>query len=346
MKQVEVLSKKKELYIHLFFLLFLIYVNFIHLDYSAPYLISFSSFSLFSITANIVFLITFYFHYFVVMPKIIHHFNWKKILVGFAATYGVFVILRYLIEQVITVWIWGAQNYYPGTPVLFYLFDNIYFSAMSIVISTIVFIVIHFIRSLQLNQIFLKEKNEAELRFLKSKINPHFIFNTLNNIYYLVYQKSEQALPAIDKLSKLMRYLTYETNQHNIELQKEIDYINDFIALEKLRIAGKTNINLTFNVEDLALKIPPLLLLPFIENCFKHGIVTDKEHPLIITITQKDNQLELFTQNKINTYQKDTTKGIGLSNIRQRLELQFPNKHSLIIQQDSSIFTSQLTITL
>lgn len=346
MKPLKVLSTKEEVRLHVFLWLFLIYVRYIHLDYNAPYLVTFTDFSLFNNTFVIIFVSVFYFHYLCIMPRVMQKFTWKRVLIGLLLAYVFFTLIRVVIEQVITVWIWGLQNYFPGTPAWYYIFDNIYFSMIPIAISTITYIIIHLVRSLQLNQIIEQEKNEVELRFLKSQINPHFIFNTLNNIYSLVYQKSEQALPAIDKLSQLMRYMTYETDRGNIELQKEINYIQDFIDLEKMRIAGQTNIVVYIDIENPSLLIPPLLLLPFIENGFKHGILTDQEHPFTITIKQHNNLLEIHTQNKTNNYNKDKTSGIGLANIHKRLDLQFPNKHILNITEEENIFTCQLSIEL
>lgn len=346
MKTVEVLSIQKERKLHLLLWLFIIYIYYVHLDYNAPYLIRFTDFSILNNTTAIIFVSVFYFHYLYIMPQVMKSFTWKKVFLGWLSSYLFFLVIRAFIEQGVILWIWGVQNYYPGTPVLFYIFDNLYFSLIPILSSTITFIIIYLIRSLQLNQIIKQEKNEVELRFLKSQINPHFVFNTLNNIYSLVYQKSEQALPAIDKLSQLMRYMTYETDTDHIELQKEINYIQDFIDLEKMRIAGQTHIILDIDIENPSLLIPPLLLLPFIENGFKHGILTDQEHPFTIAIKQHNNLLEIDTQNKTNNYNKDKTSGIGLANIHKRLDLQFPNKHTLNITEEENIFTCQLSIEL
>ncbi|KUF43952.1 histidine kinase [Myroides marinus] len=346
MKTVEVLSKKEEIRLHLFLGLLLIYIRYVHVDYNAPYFVSFTDFSLFNNTTVIIFISIFYFHYLYVMPRVMRKFTWQNVCLGWLASYFLFLGIRALIEQVLTVWIWGQQNYFPGTPVWYYIFDNFYFSLFSIGIATAMYIIIYLIRSLQLNQIIQQEKNEAELRFLKSQINPHFVFNTLNNIYYLVYQKSKQALPAIDKMSQLMRYMTYETSENSIELQKEINYIKDFIDLEKMRIAGDVYLKLDIQINTPNLLIPPLLLLPFIENGFKHGVLTNVTHPFTIQITQIDNTLELYTQNKCNNYNKDETSGVGLSNIQKRLALQFANKHTLIIKEEENIFTCKLTIKL
>lgn len=346
MKPIEVLSTKEEVRLHAFLWLFLIYARYVHLDYNAPYLVTFTDFSLFNNTFVIIFVTVFYFHYLCIMPRVMQKFTWKRVFLGLLAAYVFFTLIRAIIEQVITVWIWGLQNYFPGTPAWFYITDNIYFSMIPIAMATITYIIIHLIRSLQLNKIIQEQKNDAELRFLKSQINPHFIFNTLNNIYSLVYRKSDKALPAIDKLSQLMRYMTYETEHNNVELQKEINYIQDFIDLEKMRIAGEVQLELTIDIENPNLLIPPLLLLPFIENGFKHGLLTETEHPFTILITQKGNHLELYTQNKSNKYNKDMTSGIGLTNIRKRLDLQFPTKHNLTITEEENIFTCQLTIEL
>lgn len=203
-----------------------------------------------------------------------------------------------------------------------------------------------FVQSQQEKAEALALKTEAEINFLKSQVNPHFIFNTMNNIYYLVYQKSDLALPAIEKLSQLMRYVTYESQQQTVFLAAEIDYIESYIELECMRIQGEKHIQLKKNIQHDQVQIPPLLLLPFVENAFKHGVVTDPAHPFILTITQEKHRLVFETQNKINTYQKDKQQGIGIENIRKRLALHFPERHTLSITQTETSYLCNLTIQL
>ncbi|WP_267740286.1 sensor histidine kinase [Myroides injenensis] len=342
----KVLSRKKEIQFHLIFWLLLAYFKYVNITVTAPYFISPINFNLFDYTWMFIFITIFYFHYIVIMPKWAKKFTIATFLKGYLTSYLLYILLRSFIEQGITEWIWGQINYYEDTSIGFYFFDNIYFSSFPIILSSLLFIIINYIRTLQYNQVVLEENKQSELRFLKAQINPHFVFNTLNNIYYLVYQKSEKALPALDKLSQLMRFITYETHHNRISLDKELNYIQDLIDLELLRIAGKPNVVYLTDIENKDLQIPPLLLLPFVENGFKHGILNDENSPFTISIKQYNTTLQLFTTNSINHAIKDKTSGVGLDNIKRRLELEFPNQYLLSITNENNIFICELTISL
>ena len=212
--------------------------------------------------------------------------------------------------------------------------------------SSVLWFIVNMLR-LQKEQITLLEsKRETEINFLKSQINPHFIFNTLNNIYYLVFEKSEKALPAVEQLSGLMRYMTYESQNETIALQREVAYIDDFISLESMRISGDAQVIFKKNIENPECRIPPLLLIPFVENGFKHGILNNPEQPFTIELTQNKNHLILQTQNSINNYKKDHQSGVGIENIKKRLQLYFPDKHSLDITTKENMYSVKLDIIL
>lgn len=190
------------------------------------------------------------------------------------------------------------------------------------------------------------EKLNAELAFLKSQINPHFLFNSLNNIYSLAYQKSDKAPEAILKLSEIMRYMLYESNDEKVSLEEEINYLENYIDLQKLRVKEQVYLELTINVDNYQHRIMPLLVISFLENVFKHGVATDKAHPIRITVEVNNNRLHFKAQNKKNKLNKDKTGGIGLTNLKRRLELGYPDKHTFIIQDNEDYYSSELFVYL
>ncbi|MBB1140179.1 sensor histidine kinase [Myroides sp. WP-1] len=291
-------------------------------------------------------MVVFYLNYFYVIPTFIGSKKFGRILFGVLLIFAIFIGLRYFVEEYLLNVLYGFTNYNPILPTSFYIFDNLYFASLSIIPSITIWFIVHFVQSQKEKTEVIALKTEAEINFLKSQVNPHFIFNTMNNIYYLVYQKSDLALPAIEKLSQLMRYVTYDSQEKTVALSAEIAYIESYIELECMRIEGQKHIVFNKDVEQPLTQIPPLLLLPFVENAFKHGKVTDVNQPYILSIVQKKNTLVFESTNAVNTYQKDQQKGIGVANIEKRLALYFPNRHQITIQQTESTYFCKLTIEL
>lgn len=297
-------------------------------------------------STSFLYVMVFYLNYLVVLPKFFDATNIKRLLLAIVALFALFIGMRYLIEEVLFLKFLGFHNYYEGVTISYYIYDNIYYGSRPIVASSVMWFIVNILR-LQKEQVRLVEsKRETEINFLKSQINPHFIFNTLNNIYYLVFEKSEKSLRAIEQLSGLMRYMTYESQNETIAIQREIDYIEDFIQLESMRISGSTHIIFEKKIDNMELRIPPLLFIPFIENGFKHGIVNDPQHPFAIKLTQSRKHLILETENSINKYKKDIHSGVGTENIKKRLQLYFPGKHSLEIATADNKYYVKLSIEL
>jgi two-component system LytT family sensor kinase len=193
------------------------------------------------------------------------------------------------------------------------------------------------------------QKLQAELSFLKMQVNPHFLFNALNNIYSLaVMEKGQKTGDSIMKLSDLMRYVLYEKEdeQNRVSLDKEIRHINSYIDLEKLRHAGDIYINFAIEGDTNGKRIAPLLLFPLIENACKHGILTDPENPVNIQLTISDHQLYFTIENTINTYLKDKVGGIGIPNVQKRLDLLYGGKSSLDITKSAGKFIVNLHVPL
>ncbi len=195
-----------------------------------------------------------------------------------------------------------------------------------------------------------KEKLNSELAFLKNQVSPHFFFNTLNNIYSLVEINSEDAQEAILKLSKLMRYLLYESEHGESLLTDEIEFMKHYVDLMQLRVSKKVDISIDLPEENTDLKIPPLLFIPFIENAFKHGISYRDKSFIKVTMSAENGKISFMCVNSVASDKKEkhdeNHSGIGLENVKKRLALLFPAKHVLNISSDSDVFTVSLEIEL
>jgi len=191
---------------------------------------------------------------------------------------------------------------------------------------------------------------KAELDLLKYQVNPHFFFNTLNNLFALARkQKDQSTAKGIAKLSHIMRYMIYESNVEKIEISKEIEQITNFMELQKLRFAKEDNIKISFNVNGQLSnkKIVPMLLIPFVENAFKHGTSLVNKSEIEIDLCGEENEVNFTVKNYINQRQKDRddqNSGIGLSNVRRRLELLYPDSHELKINNVGEKFEVSLKL--
>ncbi|WP_405571108.1 sensor histidine kinase [Winogradskyella sp. Asnod2-B02-A] len=189
-------------------------------------------------------------------------------------------------------------------------------------------------------------KLKSELQHLHYQLQPHFFFNSLNNIYALVDISPDQAKTSIHSLSKLMRYMLYDTNEELVLLSKEIDFMKKYIDLMKLRVSDKTVVNYSFPSEETGIKIAPLLFISLIENAFKHGVSASKESSIQIDMIVNENTV-VFTIKNDNLPKKTDDKsgsGIGLHNIEKRLELLYPNKSSFTTQIKNDRFIAELEI--
>lgn len=177
-----------------------------------------------------------------------------------------------------------------------------------------------------------REKVETELKYLRNQVNPHFFFNTLNNLYGLAQEKSDRTPEVVMKLSALMSYMLYETNKPLIQLSQEVDYIRNYISLEEERYRDRFTCNLSVRGPVNEAKVPPMLLLPFIENAFKHGINQESSGAWInMELNISDRQLTFKVENSLatNVDMKSTRGGLGIKNVERRLELLYPGEHQL-----------------
>jgi two-component system, LytTR family, sensor kinase len=222
------------------------------------------------------------------------------------------------------------------------------YSAGSVFFFGIIRHIYHYIRLKQTAQQLRIEKQEAELNYLKSQTNPHFLFNTLNNIYSLARDKSDRAPESILRLSKMLRYMLYETGGDYIAVEQELKIISDYIELEKLRYDESLRINFNYDVEDRKQAVPPLLLMPLVENAFKHGASETRGRPFVdIHLSINRRKLQFIVKNSSETLSagEGIQESIGLSNLRRQLVLLY-KEYDLSVQQKDAVFTVVLTINL
>ncbi len=192
------------------------------------------------------------------------------------------------------------------------------------------------------------EMQEAELNYLKSQTNPHFLFNTLNSIYSLAKDKSDLAPESILRLSKILRFMLYETGGEFMSAEQELEIVNDYIALEKLRYDDSLHMKFDYSIDDLKQSLPPLLLIPLVENAFKHGASETRNQPFVdIRLTICRQQLEFVVKNSTEAFPDggSVKERIGLSNLRRQMELLYTD-YNLSVQQGKSEFTATLKINL
>lgn len=276
-------------------------------------------------------------------------FRWYLLLPAMTVCATACMFFRSLLEEVIILKLFGHGNYNPEMSWGTYLLDNLYYA----VVFTSLGIIYYFVelsryKSAALQQTMILQQ-ETELKFLRSQVNPHFLFNTLNNLYALVHTKSPQALPALEKLSGLLRYSLYE-QEPAVTLEREIGYLRDFLHLERLRVDGLADPVVTIGPFTRKWKLPPLLLVPFVENAFKHGDLKDQQFPLQLSLTENaaGSALLFRVSNKVrgNITSKDQVGGIGLNNVRKRLALLYPNRHHLKAGPEGKRFLVELMLSL
>lgn len=204
-------------------------------------------------------------------------------------------------------------------------------------------------RNRQLASQMEKYRLQSELALLRNQINPHFLFNTLNNIDSLVYKVSEEASDAIMKLSAIMRYMLYESTAPFVQINKEVEYLQSYFDLERMRVKRKDLIELETNLENPMTQIAPMMFIPFVENAFKHATSTPEGIKVYGKIVELSGKVELTVINSFDSevvIQKDMTGGIGLQNVKRRLELIYPGRHSMSVEIVNNEYVLNLKIDL
>src|SRR5690606_30977592 len=192
----------------------------------------------------------------------------------------------------------------------------------------------------------------AELNFLRAQINPHFLFNTLNNLYYLAYSRSSNTTEVIARLSQMMRYMIYDTNANLVPLTKEIEYMQNYITLERLRLNADIPIRFDIKGDPEGVLIAPLIFITFLENAFKHGVSNNNPSAWVNVKIELANDTCIYTveNSKLTAHSKnvesDEKSGLGLQNVKRRLELSYPGRYTLLEEDLGDRYRIELNITL
>lgn len=232
------------------------------------------------------------------------------------------------------------------TDLTVYMISTVFVSGFFIISSCLIKFMLDWFSNIRVQRSLEAERKDMELQFLKSQLNPHFLFNSLNNIYSLAYQKSEKTADAVMKLSEIMRYMIYESNDMWVELSKEISYLESYVDLHRLRFKDGASIHMSINGEITDQKIIPLVLISFVENAFKHGVANDPNDPIRINIIANQKILHFSITNKKRTGNKDEVGGVGLNNVERRLQLLYPERYKLNIVNSATHYTSELMLDI
>lgn len=302
---------------------------------------------LFLINYYLVFFIVYFANFFMVCPK---YFKLKKIGKFLILSFGLiafFGIFRYFLDEILSYTILEHPNYvedYRSIPDYFQ--KNILHGFKATSYSSSLFFFVQYINNIKkIHQLELEQK-KSELRFLKSQLSPHFLFNTLNTFYSELIDSQPETAKDIQKLSELLRYVTYEAQDNYMPLEKEIQFIKDYIYFYKKRFEDELFVALSIEGKIENKQIPSLVFIHFIENLFKHGMVNDKENPASIQIVIQDNYVSLKTENTIMTSEKYMESGIGTQNLKRRLKSIYNTNFELEYQKENDIFTTYLKIPL
>ncbi|MFC2107162.1 sensor histidine kinase [Bacteroidota bacterium] len=331
--------------LHVLFWSFILYYNTALLSYSDNEYLKHFTRLLYTLPFD---MLAVYFTLYFIIPKFL--LKKKYILFVFVlliSAIGIILIARYVNFRFVYPWVYPERytsfKYWSFVSIL----NNI-FGVYSVVSMAAAFKLFKLWFKSHKQRVNLEKQNlKSELALLRVQINPHFLFNTLNNIDSLVQSNSVEASNALIKLSDIMRYMLYDASIDKVPLEKELEYIESYVSLEKLRQRDNRFTVLEINDRSNGFMIAPMLLVPFIENAFKHGSKDLGSPGIIIKISNEAGQLNLYVMNYFNEAgQKDKTQGIGLQNVNRRLELLYPEKHDLIISREDKKYIVNLKIDL
>ena len=300
---------------------------------------------LMNISMNITFFSVYALNYNLVCPKTLGKKKYYTFFTSLVVLVFVFAGIRYFLEEIVIYNITGEHNYYDAARKFFYYtFDNSFFAIKAILFSSAMYLFFQYIENKnRIHQLKIEQK-KAELSFLKSQLEPHFLFNTLNSFYTDLVDLHPKAAKDIHRLSELLRYVTYEAQQDFMPLQKEVKFIEDYIYFYNKRF--ENYLFLDYNIQGIIgdQKLPSLMLIHFIENIFKHGVTNKKETPAKIDIQITNNDITIITENKVSNSEKYSNKGIGKENLIKRLSAIYKDNYKLSFSEENQTFNAYLKI--
>lgn len=304
----------------------------------------FGQFALELLVRNGLLAVVIYTNLLVIIPKLNHQKNYGMLIMLLLTTLVFYVVVKNFHD----VYLYG---HILNNPERQGFFHNSFYN-FSIVIFYLAFATtLHLSKQWYLQKELIRkielEKLNTELEYLKAQINPHFLFNSLNTVFFQIDKQNTTARETLSKFSDMLRYQLYECNRKEIAVEKEIQCLKNYVELQRLRKDEHYDIQFTFSEELKNFTVPPLLLLPFIENAFKHvSHFTDRKNIITIDLKKSGNQFELVVFNTKDPKPTPGNGGIGLKNVQRRLELLYPTRHDLKITEQPEAFRAQLTLTL
>lgn len=271
--------------------------------------------------------------------------RWLSMAGLLIASFFVPVGLRYLLEQVLYDALLDFTNYKKDVDLLYYLRDNLYYAFRFVSFGVIYYLAVFSMYREKREKNLLITNQKMELSLLKSQINPHFLLNALNNVYSLVFRKSEHALSALEMLSGILKYALYEKREV-ITVAEEMAYVKQYIELQRMRYDYPLALDVQVEQGAESKEIPQFLLISLVENSFKHGDLRDAEQPMRLHISSTEGQLQVVLWNRKNQMEKDEQGGIGLDNIRKRLELLYEGRSRFEVIDQEHTFEITLQIPL
>ncbi|MDQ2792744.1 MAG: sensor histidine kinase [Bacteroidota bacterium] len=302
----------------------------------------------FAFSFVLVRMVEFYVCYLLVYPRFLRGGRTGALAAALGGVVLLYVGLRAFIEEVIYPAVLGLHNYTIDGSVFYkigyYFGDNLYFAIPVIVFSAAIWAAQTAVRRERENAQLSEEKRAAEAAFLKTQINPHFLYNTLNMLFSMAYPVARPVANAILKLSELMRYMLHESPDGQVDVEKEIDYLHNYLALYRLRFPDSFHVDFRVTGEPAGRRVAPLVLIPFVENAIKHGVLDDPANPVRIHLNIEAEQLQFEVENQRSDDNKDATTGIGLPNLARRLELLYPERHTLRVGAAAGRFSTSLRL--
>jgi hypothetical protein len=294
---------------------------------------------------NAILITSFYFTYSFLCKRFFKLGTLKFALIAIPAAVLFFIGLRYSVQEVLFRALFGFGNYY-NTDILPYFLDNLWRGFTPFLGGLVFFLLDEKNKSTQAQAQLATERNSAELAFLRTQLNPHFLFNTLSFLHTQAFVVDQKLADTILKLSEVLRYSIQSSTDEKVSIKEEIQLLNNYIDIFRQRFEGACFINFEVEGTDLYQRIEPLLLMPFIENAFKHGVHTDPDRPIEAKLQIEGGRLIFNCKNEIKRQTKDPGSGIGLENVKRRLNLLYPDQHELNISEDKDTFSIVLSVAL
>jgi len=290
----------------------------------------------------------FYTTAFYFVPKFLRLKKTKTLIVLVATALITIALFESFVDYNYLVNFFSSEN----ESFLVYFYYNLFVGFIVLLVALSYALLKYWMRNEKLKRVLLEEKLSTEMAFLKSKINPHFLFNVLNSFYAKSLKHNVPELAdGISKLAELMRYMVYDTNEDKVLLEKEIHHLKNFIQVYQLRIAEEDDVYINFDIQgDLnSVKVSPMLLIPFVENAIKHGVIPNEKSTIEIALKIKQDWMNFEVTNSIHKAANsipDNSSGFGLDNLRKRLAVLYPEEHTLETREENGYFISSLGLKI